>query len=230
MNNRTISQSTSRKDNQHFLPAMLTWRLCAAVHTGCESCLKLIYSRRRSWDSTACLLPLSSAPRRCTVATRTAGAAPVAGETDRTGVTCVCVCREGGWGVHNGCKRKRWPSKASLKRCHVYSVDQVSSVCLLAVNGSHSGSPIIYAARLQTSEWLIYWTNSKKSIQCHIKRTLMRAITHTSQLNELPPRGMEERLIYQIISFVYFTTLAVGWITAHSCIFILEIWSRSEEN
>lgn len=94
MNNRTISQSTSRKDNQHFLPAMLTWRLCAAVHTGCESCLKLIYSRRRSWDSTACLLPPSSAPRRCTVATRTAGAAPVAGETDRTGVTCVCVCVE----------------------------------------------------------------------------------------------------------------------------------------
>lgn len=188
MSNRTISQATSQKDNQRLPPAMLTWRLCAVVHTGCESCLSLIYSRRRSWALTACLLPPSSAPRRCTVATRTAGAAPVAGETDRTGVTCMCVCREGGWGVHNGCKRKRWPSKASLKRCHVYSVDQVSSICLLAVNGSHSGSPIIYAARLQTSEWLIYWTNSKKSIQCHVKRTLMKAITHNESIKWAAPK------------------------------------------
>lgn len=68
---------------------IITWRLCAAVCTGCGSCGSCDHSPYRSWAWTASLPPPFSASWRCTVATQTGGAAPVAKETDRTGGICV---------------------------------------------------------------------------------------------------------------------------------------------
>lgn len=57
------------------------------------------------------------------------------------------ICRRG------AVKRRNVrPSKASLQRCLVYSVDHVSSICLLAGNKCAFGFTCSIAAMLQTSE------------------------------------------------------------------------------
>lgn len=41
-------------------------------------------------------------------------------------------------------QKKETAIKSPLKRCPVYLVDRISSICLLAVNSVHSGLPILW--------------------------------------------------------------------------------------
>lgn len=109
---------------------IITWRLCAAVYRGCGSC--------GNWAPSFCaqarrasLSPPFSVPWRCTVATLTAGAAPVTKDTEWWAVIVKSVelCSQRG--------RNGRPSKGSLRRRHVDTVDHVSCICLLAVNSDH---------------------------------------------------------------------------------------------
>lgn len=67
------------------ITVIITWHLCAAVYTGCESCGSWTRSPPCWWAWIASLSPPFSAPWRCTVATPTGGAVPVAKDTERTG-------------------------------------------------------------------------------------------------------------------------------------------------
>jgi len=158
---------------------IITWRLYVGVCKGCESCGSWIHSPSHSWAWSAALSPLFWAPRRCSVATPRGGAVPVAEEThgigvgwwweEKVGDKFARSCAVGHWisilhlwqSVHSACKRHRWPPWSDA----MFAQWIMFHLCLLAMNGLHLGLPNLLLLNLQTSEWLIYWPNRKKSIQ-----------------------------------------------------------------